>query len=180
MQSMMTQDLNLGRNFVQSLSCVAISDDNTTWESLLDAASAKVLDHGLDTAAVLEQVAGSLAQAHDWDMGCASSFIGASDTLLSHLDPDEIREVPAVLLGLINNVLLATYPPLPQVKQYARWLLRSLSDLGRKCEDMDLTNIIVAAVKQSVTMWILDEAESMNEEEWPYDVHPDSQLDSSY
>ena len=30
------------------------------------------------------------------------------------------------------------------------------------------------------SMWILDEAESMNEEEWPYDVRPDSRLDSSY
>ena len=150
------------------------------WEFLLDAASAKALDHGQDTATVLEQVAGSLARAHDWDMGCTSSFVRASDALLSRLDPDEIREVPSALLGLINDVLSATYPPSPQVKQYARWLLRSLSDLVRKCEDMDLANVIVAAVKQSVSTWILDEAESMNEEEWSYDVRPDSWLDSSY
>jgi hypothetical protein len=150
------------------------------WESLLDAASAKALDQGLDTATVLEQVAGSLAQAHDWDTTCTSSFVRASDALLSRLDPDEIREVPSALLGLVNDVLSATYPPSPQVKQYARWLLRSLSDLVRKCEDKDMASVIVAAVKQSVSIWILDEAESMKEEEWSYDVRPGSQLDFAY
>ena len=147
---------------------------------MLDAATAKALDHGLDSATVLEEVSASLEQAHDWDATCTSSFVRATDTLLSRLDLDEIREAPPSLFRLVNDVLSATYPPSPQVKQYARWLLRSLSDLIRKCENEEMANVIVTSVKQSVSMWILDEAQSANEEEWSYDVCPESHLSSDY
>jgi len=120
----------------------------------------------------------SLDQAHDWDAACTSSFVRAADTLLSHLDIDEIREAPSSLLRLVNDVLSATYPPSPQVKQYARWLLRSLSDMVRKCENEEMASVIVTSVKQSVSMWILDEAESTDEEEWSYDVCLMSHFDS--
>jgi len=38
--------------------------------------------------------------------------------------------------------------------------------------------VIVTSVKQSVSIWILDKAESANEEEWSYDVCPESYFDS--
>ncbi|KAK2465757.1 hypothetical protein APHAL10511_002301 [Amanita phalloides] len=150
----------------------ANDDDSAIWESLLDNAIAKALDHGLDNATVLEDVAAGLVQAHDWDTACGPSVIRAADALLSRLDLDEIREVPSSLLGLINAVLVATYPPSAQTEQYARWVLRSVSDLLRKCSEKEMACAIATAVKESVSMWILDEARASNEEEWAYDMEP--------
>ena len=146
-------------------------NDSSVWESLLDSTLAKALDHGLDGAVVLEDIASSLIDNHDWDMTCTPLLVRATDALLSHLELDDLREAPPLsLLRLVNDVLGATYPPSPSVKQYARWVLRTISDLVRKCDDKEMMRATVAAVKESVSVWILDEVQVMDEDEWVYDV----------
>ncbi|KAF8630008.1 hypothetical protein AX15_003157 [Amanita polypyramis BW_CC] len=147
-------------------------DDNGTWESLLDNTMSKALDYGLDSTTVLEEVASSLVDAHDWDMACNPSLVRATDALLSRLELGDLREPPSSLLRLVEDVLGATYPPSPPVKQYARWVLRTISDLVRKCDNKEMANSTVTAVKESVSMWILDEMQVMDDEEWIYDMEP--------
>ncbi|KAF8636188.1 hypothetical protein AX17_003676 [Amanita inopinata Kibby_2008] len=147
-------------------------DDRTTWTSLLDSAMDKALDHGFDNSPVLNDVAASLIQIQDWIAPCRPSIVHATDALLSRLDLDEIRELPMTLLQLVDNVLRSTYPPLPSVTQYARWLLRTVAQLLDRCVMREFAVGLVTAVRQSVSVWIQDETEVYNEEEWSYDIEP--------
>ena len=102
--------------------------------------------------------------------------------LLSHLDLNSgTGRAPLSLFLLVNDVLTSTYPPSSQVKQYARWVLRTLSDIMRRCDgneneslqsevQAEALNRIVTTVKQGVTLWLMDKRKVMNEEEWAYDV----------
>ncbi|KIL61387.1 hypothetical protein M378DRAFT_82602 [Amanita muscaria Koide BX008] len=157
--------------------------DLPMWEALLDTTIAKALDNGRDSSSILEDISSTFLDAFDWEgIPCTPAFIRATDILLSRFDIDSLSgDLPLSLFRLVNDVLYASYPPSNQVKQYVRWVLRTLSDLLRRCDGCensqkevhaDLVSTMVAAVKQSVALWITDDKNAVSEDDWAYDMEP--------
>ncbi|PFH53300.1 hypothetical protein AMATHDRAFT_137672 [Amanita thiersii Skay4041] len=158
--------------FYEASSWDVFDNSNDQWESFLDLTINKALDHGSDAVTVVNDVATSLMQILNWRTAAEVPFVRATDSLLSRWTLDDSPELPIELLNLVNQVLLGNYPPMPDMKQYLRWLLRTLAKAIESCVTKDFAEVIVTTLRHSVSLWISDNNKEYSEDEWIYDLEP--------
>lgn len=138
------------------------------WEDLLTYTTNKALDHGVDSAIVLDSIADFVSCFQTPGASPASS-IRLVDNLLSHLELSEMRDIPQNLLELVSDTMRATYPPEPRNKGIAMWLVRSLMGVVENCP-VEFCLSVLQTLKESLCMWLADECGAWTEDQFTYDV----------
>jgi len=144
------------------------SEDYNLWEDLLAYTTSKILDHGLDSSTVLDSIASFVSA---FQIPGTHSYLSTrlADLLLSHLDAQEMRNIPQALVDLVSDTMRSDYPPDPKDKPVMRWLARSLMTLVEKCPT-EFCLQILQAVQEGVSLWLGDECGAWDEAEMNYDV----------
>ncbi|EIN04107.1 hypothetical protein PUNSTDRAFT_138838 [Punctularia strigosozonata HHB-11173 SS5] len=144
------------------------SADIDAWDQLLRHAIARAADYGVETVDVLEHVSRSLSTTH---LPTSMACIRIADLLLSQLDIDEASNIPLNLMEYVDDALRAAYPPEPRSKVFALWLVRSIVAVVDKCPPA-IAPRMVKALQESLAVWIQDEYETLEEEEYVFDLLP--------
>ena len=145
-----------------------IGSDDTLWEDLLTYTTNKALDHGVDSAIVLDNIADFVSCFQTPGASPASS-IRLVDNLLSHLESSEMRDIPQNLLELVSDTMRATYPPEPRNKGIAMWLVRSLTSVVENCP-VEFCLSVLQTLRESLCMWLADGCGVWTEDHFTYDV----------
>ncbi|KAI0322414.1 hypothetical protein OF83DRAFT_803492 [Amylostereum chailletii] len=144
------------------------NDDLEAWETTLQFCIDKALDDGVDTARVLDHVAGLISSTH---IPTSISSTRVADVLLSHLDINDAADTPAVLLEYVNDTLVSTYPPDLRNKVISMWLVRSITRLVDQCP-LSMLQSVLRIVQEGIATWIEDVYEVFTQEEYSFDVLP--------
>ena len=144
------------------------SEDFSLWEEFLADLTTKALDHGVDASSVLDHVA-SFVSSFQTPAVQPYLSIRLADLLLSHLDAQEMRNIPQGLVDLVADTMRATYPPDTKNKPVMRWLARSLMSLLEKCPK-EFCLPMLQTVQEGVCLWLADEIGAWEEDEMNYDV----------
>lgn len=142
------------------------NEDFEAWEAFLRRSMDKALDFGIDSIAVLDHVADSIARDHSPTVACAAR---AADLLMFHLDMPDARQLPDAVLAFVNETLLSSYPPEPRNRMTAMWMLRSLTRVVDTCP-AELALGLLEAVQEGVCAWVADEFKAVSPEEYASDV----------
>ena len=147
-----------------------IGSDEPLWEDLLTYTTNKALDHGVDSAIILDSIA-DFVSSFQTPGASPTSSIRLVDNLLSHLESSEMRDIPQNLLELVSDTMRATYPPEPRNKGIAMWLVRSLMGVVENCP-VEFCLSVLRTLKESLCMWLADECGAWTEDQFTYDVRP--------
>ena len=147
-----------------------IGSDEPLWEDLLTYTTNKALDHGVDSAIILDSIA-DFVSSFQTPGASPTSSIRLVDNLLSHLESSEMRDIPQNLLELVSDTMRATYPPEPRNKGIAMWLVRSLMGVVENCP-VEFCMSVLRTLKESLCMWLADECGAWTEDQFTYDVRP--------
>ncbi|EMD40251.1 hypothetical protein CERSUDRAFT_122305 [Gelatoporia subvermispora B] len=142
------------------------NNDLEVWDTFLRSTMDRALDFGIDSVAVIDQVACILSANHS---PTASMTTRIADLLLSHLDINDAREIPTGVLGFVNDTLVATYPPEPRNIITSTWLMRSLTRVIDACP-IELALSMFELVQEGLSLWISDQYKTFSEEEYGMDV----------
>ena len=124
------------------------------------------MDIGLDAVNVLDHVAEAVS--HDCCPAFASST-RVADSLLSHLEISDARQVPDALFAFVGDVLVATYPPETRNKITSMWMIRSLTRVFDACP-AELRLNLLGVVQDGLCVWIGDQREVITQEEYLFNV----------
>ncbi|KAF9523903.1 hypothetical protein CPB83DRAFT_862112 [Crepidotus variabilis] len=163
--------LLLGIPFIEKhAGIMSTSDDYNLWEDLLTYTSAKALDHGIDSVTVLDNIASLVSSFQTGTL--LPTSVRLADLLLSHLDMDEMRNLPQDLFEHVAEVMRIHYPPpLANEKPPMRWLARSLTSVIEHCPN-DFCSKVLEIFQDSVCHWLADKEAAWTEEEMAYDLIP--------
>ena len=144
-----------------------LGSDVGLWNTTLRDTMDKALDYGIDSVTVVDQIA-STVSSHQ---SSASSAIAThlADMLLSNLDINDARDVPGDVLQLVNDTLVATYPPEPADNVTSIWLMRTLTRVLDACP-VELSATVFELLQYGLALWISDEREAFTADEYTMDV----------
>ncbi|KAH9851822.1 hypothetical protein C2E23DRAFT_886346 [Lenzites betulinus] len=144
------------------------SEDLGAWDGFLKRAIDAALDCGIDAAALLDQIAGAIANGKE---SRDTSSVRVADLLLSNLEVSEAREVPGELLEFVNQTLNAAYPPTPRHKVMCLWLIRSLTRTIDACP-RELCFPALQWLSEGLCTWISDDRDVCTADEYSTDILP--------
>ncbi|KAJ6585182.1 hypothetical protein B0H19DRAFT_1108667 [Mycena capillaripes] len=140
--------------------------DHELWETFLGHGIDKALDYGLDAVTVVDHVAAAIAKEHN---PTSTTALRVADALVSHLDMEEMRELPDALFEFVNDALRSSYPPEPRNKQHALWTLRTLARTVENCPPEHVLDLL-RLIEDGVCIWLSDEHQALSEAEYSYDA----------
>lgn len=141
-------------------------EDVDRWDAFLRRAIDAALDHGMDAASLVDQVAGAVAENLS---PSAISAIRVADLLLSNVEVAEARQVPTETIEFANDTLNAAYPPEPRNKVMCMWLIRSLTRVIDACPQVLCLSLLELLV-DGISTWVMDDYQICSEEEYSADV----------
>ncbi|PPQ76516.1 hypothetical protein CVT26_013350 [Gymnopilus dilepis] len=160
----------LGLPFSDRHAWVHSSEDYNAWEELLAYTSSKALDDGLDTINVLDRLASFVSHFQTAGMHPAPSM-RLVDFMFTHINADEMSELPSEVLELASTTMRTTYPPEPRNKQIGMWMVRSLMAVIEHCP-VELCLRMLQSLEEGLCLWLADECQTWTEDELNYDIIP--------
>lgn len=142
------------------------NEDSKKWEDFLRYAFDKALDYGLDSVAVLDAIAALISYHQDV---CNSASIQVGDLLMSHLDVEEIREIPETLMEFVNETMKLSYPPELGNRDISRWMIRTLTSVIEYCP-AGLSSRLLELVQEGVCVWVADDQGVWSADDYEYEV----------
>ncbi|KAH9949823.1 hypothetical protein B0H21DRAFT_819758 [Amylocystis lapponica] len=158
----------LGVPFMDANSWDMSSGDLDVWDALLRFAVSKAIDVGRHSIDLLERVASQIWAHH---APTHASSLRIADLLLSHLEVNDAREVPADVFEFVNDALIVSYPPEPRNKVASLWLMRTLTRVIDTCPLALLVGTLRLA-EAGLSTWIKDECTVFTEDEYTMDILP--------
>ena len=143
-------------------------EDFQRWDAFLRSAINAALDQGMDTASLVDQLAGTIAADYS-PLSLRAQRL--ADLLLSNLDIASARKVPVELMEFTNATIYGAYPPEPTSKMVCMWLLRSLTRAIDTCSREQFLPMLEMLV-DGITVWVTDDYQICSEEEYSTDVRP--------
>lgn len=143
-------------------------EDLDEWQAFLRFTVDRALDYGVDSVAVVDQIASVLSEQRS--LGPPSST-RVADLLLSNLDIADARSLPSAVFDLTNNTLLSNYPPKPHGKVPSLWLLRTLTRAIDACPS-EFVQQLLETLQDGLCQWIHDAQSTLTEDEYGMDVLP--------
>ncbi|KAJ6475044.1 hypothetical protein C8R47DRAFT_1143351 [Mycena vitilis] len=140
--------------------------DYELWDAFLGHGIDKALDYGLDAVAVVEHVAALIVKEHN---PTSTTACRVADALLSHVEMDDVRELPEALLEFVNDALRSCYPPEPRNTQHALWTLRTVSRIIGTCPT-ELALGLLVLLEDGLCTWVSDDHQTLTEGEYAYDI----------
>ncbi|KDR82377.1 hypothetical protein GALMADRAFT_237655 [Galerina marginata CBS 339.88] len=147
-----------------------VGEDYNTWEDILTYTTGKALDHGFNTAHVLDTIANFISYFQTPGLHPAPST-RLVDVLLSHIDLSELGELPLQAIELASITMRATYPPEPRNTPVAMWMVRSLTNLIEHCPP-ELCLRLLHTLEDGLSLWLADECDAWSSRDLNYDVIP--------
>jgi hypothetical protein len=126
----------------------------------------KALDYGLDSVAVLDGIAALISQHEGL---CCSASTQVGDLLMSHLDVEDVREIPETLMEFVNDTLKSSYPPQSGNQDISRWMIRTLTNVIEHCP-AGLGSKLLELVQDGMCVWVADEHEVWSADDYEYEV----------
>lgn len=139
-------------------------DDYEEWEELLRFSMEKGLDVGSDAVSVLDYVAEAISQSP-----ISASSMRIADSLLTHLEMSEARQVPDAIFAFVNDTLLSTYSLESRNNTTSMWTVRSLTRALDGCPS-GLRSNLVQVIEDGLSVWLTDEDETLSQEEYIFNV----------
>ncbi|PPR07765.1 hypothetical protein CVT24_003715 [Panaeolus cyanescens] len=145
-------------------------DDFTFWSEFFESyVVSKALDYGVESYAVVDKLTSFVLD--NQTPGHVPGALRFVEYLLSYMDPQDMREVPANLLDLVSQTMHAAYPPESRKMQIASWLMRSLSSLIEGCPDQFIVRVL-EILEEPLVLWIQDEWAAWTADLAAYDTDP--------
>ena len=154
--------------FVRPSGWTISREDFRRWDIFLRDAINAALDQGMDTASLVDQIAGTIAADYS---PLTFRAIRLADLLLSNLDIAAARQLPADTMEFANATIYGSYPPEPHDKIVCMWLLRSLTRVIDACPQEQLLPLL-ELIADGVTTWVMDDYQICSEEDYSTDVCP--------
>ncbi|KAI0754869.1 hypothetical protein C8Q80DRAFT_1141532 [Daedaleopsis nitida] len=158
----------LSAPFLGSSSWDMSNTDVEAWDTFLRRAIDAALDHGIDTTALVDQIAGVIAANSS---PVATSTVRVADLLLSNIEITDARQVPREVFDFTNDTLQTAYPPAPRHKVMCMWLVRTLTRVIDGCPQ-ELSLSMLELLEEGLRTWFTDEYEVFTEEEYSHDILP--------